>query len=234
MAEYGTTPRQLALVAVKNRGNGALNPRAHFRGGLTVEEVLGSRMIADPLTLYQCCARTDGAAALVLSDVAGERGPKVRSCVLLSGNVGGSSASRSWGIDLVTQTAATVWERSCVDPTDVDVFEVHDAFSIGELVSYESLGLCGQGEGGLVIERGETGLGGAHPVNPSGGLLARGHPVSATGAAMLAEITMQLTGTAGAHQVPDPRLAVAETMGGGTSGISGNACVMTLLERDES
>jgi acetyl-CoA C-acetyltransferase len=231
MSEHGTTPRQLALVAVKNHGNGALNPQAHHRETLTVEEVLGSRMIADPLTLYQCCARTDGAAAVVLSGVAGDRGPKVRSCVLLSGTVGGSSTSKSWGVDLVSRTATTVWEQSSVAPSEVDVFEVHDAFTIGELVSYEALGLCGEGESGPMVERNETELGGGHPVNPSGGLLARGHPVAATGVAMLAEITLQLMDSAGPHQVPSPRLGVAETMGGGTSGISGNACVITLLER---
>jgi acetyl-CoA acetyltransferase len=232
MADHGTTVEQLARVSVKNHDHGALNPKAHFRTPLTVDEVLGSRMIADPLTLHQCCPRTDGAAALIMSGVSGDTGPRVRSCAFSSGSVGGDAQAAGWGVDLMTRTANRVWEASGVAPGDVDVFEVHDAFSIGELVAYEAIGLCGLGEGGQLIDGGSTRLGGKNVVNPSGGLLSRGHPVSATGAAMLAEITLQLTRRAGAHQVPGARLGVAETMGGGTSGISGNACSVTLLEAD--
>jgi acetyl-CoA acetyltransferase len=230
MADYGTTPEQMALVSVKNHDHGALNPRAHYRMPVTVAEVLASRMVADPLTLYQCCPRTDGAAAVVISGVPGETGPRVRACAFSSGDVDGAADANGWGIDLLTRTAQAIWDASGVTPSDVNVFEVHDAFTIGELASYEALGLCGLGESGRLIEGGTTRLGGAQVVNPSGGLLARGHPVSATGAAMLAEITLQLTNRAGAHQVPGARLGLAETMGGGTSGISGNACSITLLE----
>ncbi len=230
MADHGTTVEQMARVSVKNHDHGALNPKAHLRTPHTVDEVLGSRMIADPLTLYQCCPRTDGAAALIVSGVPDDTGPRVRGCAFSSGSVDGNADAASWGIDLMMRTANQVWGESSVAPGDVDVYEVHDAFSIGELVSYEAIGLCDPGQGGELIDSGSTRLGGKNVVNPSGGLLSRGHPVSATGAAMLAEITLQLTGRAGAHQVPGARLGVAETMGGGTSGISGNACSVTLLE----
>lgn len=229
MAEHGTTPEQLALVSVKNHEHGLLNPKAQYRSALSVEDVLSSRVIADPLTLYQCCPRTDGAAALVLSNRPDARGPDVRACVLRTGAVAGAADEGSWGADIVAAAAAEAWERCGVSPLDVDVFEVHDAFTIGELVSYESLGLCKPGDaGGLVADR-VTWLGGRNVVNASGGLLSRGHPVSATGAAMLVEITKQLRGRAGDYQVAGARLGVAETMGGGTAGMSGNACTITVL-----
>jgi acetyl-CoA C-acetyltransferase len=150
--------------------------------------------------------------------------------VLRAGEVIGSADEGSWGVDLVAAAADEAWQRSSVAPSDVDVFEVHDAFTIGELISYESLGLCAAGDGGRLVEERDTWLGGHHVVNAGGGLLSRGHPVSATGAAMLVEIARQLMGRAGAYQVAGARLGVAETMGGGTSGISGNACTVTVLE----
>jgi acetyl-CoA C-acetyltransferase len=230
MEDHGTTLEQLALVSVKNHEHGLLNPKAQYHLRLTVDEVLNSRLIADPLTLYHCCPRTDGAAAVVLTTRPGAAGPRVRSCVLGAGSVAGSADERGWGVDLVADTAGRAYARAAVDPADVDVFEVHDAFTIGEVLSYEGLGLCPVGEGGRLIQDRVTWLGGRHVVNPSGGLIARGHPVTATGVAMIAEIAKQLAGGAGAYQVEGARLGVAETMGGGTAGISGNACTVTVLE----
>lgn len=230
MEEHGTTLEQLALVSVKNHEHGLLNPKAQYHMRLTVDQVLDSRLIADPLTLYHCCPRTDGAAAVVLTTRGDAAGPRVRACALGAGGVAGSADEQGWGVDLVADTAQRAYARAGVDPTDVDVFEVHDAFTIGEVLSYEGLGLCPPGEGGRLIEDRVTWLGGRHVVNPSGGLIARGHPVTATGVAMIAEIAKQLSGRAGAYQVEGARLGVAETMGGGTAGISGNACTVTVLE----
>ena len=233
---YGVTPEQMARVAVKNRRHALGNPRAQHAGELTVEEVLGSRLISDPLTLLQCCDISDAAAAAVLgparrpgttgsaSDVA------VRATALASGRRWDHTCELVWGWQLVSDTARVAFEQAGVGPGDVDVFEVHDAFTIGEIVTTEALGLCELGGGGSLVESGHTTLGGAQPVNPSGGLLARGHPLGATGLGQVAEIVWQLRGTAEGRQVDGARLGVVETMGGGTAGIDGNACVVAVLE----
>ncbi len=233
---HGVTPRQMALVAVKNRRHALGNPRAQHAGEFTVEQILDSRPISDPLTLLQCCDISDAAAAAVLGPArpvgAGGRDSDVavRSSALASGRAWDHTCDLVWGWQLIADTAGAAFEQAGIASTDADVFEVHDAFTIGELVTTEALGLCELGAGGALVESGHTSLGGAQPVNPSGGLLARGHPLGATGLGQIAEIVWQLRGTAGDRQVDRARIGVVETMGGGTAGIDGNACVVAVLE----
>ncbi|MCY4192808.1 MAG: thiolase family protein [bacterium] len=233
--EFGVTPEQMAAVAVKNRRHALGNPRAQHRKSVTVEQVLASRMVADPITLFQCCSIADAAAAAVVGPRGGSRAPDqevaVRSSVLRSGRLWDHRAEKVWGWDIVADTAAEAYEAAGVGVEDIDVFEVHDAFTIGEIITTEALGMCGLGAGGRLAESGHTALGGPQPVNPSGGLLSRGHPLGATGLAQIAEIVWQLRGAAGERQVPNARLGAVETMGGATAGIDGNACVVTVLEQ---
>jgi acetyl-CoA C-acetyltransferase len=226
------TPAQLAAVSVKNHAHALHNPRAQYAGHHTVEEVLGSRMIADPLTLLQCCPTSDGAAAAVLAPASGgSREVGVRAVALRSGAPWNHRSPHVWGHDVVRDTAAEAFAAAGLDAvSDLDVAEVHDAFTIGEIVTTEALGLVAPGEGGKAAESGVTALGGIRPVNPSGGLLSRGHPLGATGLAQLAEIVWQLRGEAGRRQVDGARLGLVETMGGGVSVLDGNACVVAVLE----
>ena len=229
LAEYGATVEQLAQVAVKNKGHGTLNPRAHLGvKAPTLDEVLSSKMIAEPLTLLQCCPTTDGAAAAVIGPSrAGD--VQVLSSTLVSGKPWDHTSTEVWGAAPVARAAGQAFAAAGVTPADVDVLEVHDAFTIGEVVTVEALGLCGPGEGIELACSGHTALGGKQPVNPSGGLLSRGHPLGATGLAQLAEVVWQLQGTAGDRQVPDARLGLVETLGGAASGMDGNAAVVSLL-----
>ncbi|WP_419928604.1 thiolase family protein [Candidatus Poriferisocius sp.] len=233
--EFGVTDEQMAAVAVKNRRHAVSNSRAQHRKTVSVQQVLGSRMVADPITLFQCCSIADAAAAAVIGPLGGSQDPTqevaIRSSALRSGGLWDHTTDKVWGWDIVADTAAQAYESAGVGPDDVDVFEVHDAFTIGEIITTEALGLCGLGEGGRLVKSGHTALGGAQPVNPSGGLLSRGHPLGATGLAQIAEIVWQLRGMAAERQVPDARLGAVETMGGGTAGIDGNACVVTVLEQ---
>jgi len=231
-ALYGLTDEDLARVSVKNHGHAVHNDRAQHRTPHTVDEVLASRMIADPLTLLQCCPIADGAAAAVLSAPKGSADEiVVRSSVLKSGGLWDYRSEHVWGFELVSATARAAYEAAGIGPTDVDVVECHDAFTIGEIVTTEALGLAHEGEGALLLRTGHTTVGGPQPVNPSGGLLSRGHPLGATGLAQVAEIVWQLRGDAGVRQVDDARIGLVETMGGGVAGIDGNACVVALLER---
>ncbi len=230
---HGVTPEQMALVAVKNRRHALGNPRAQHAGEFTVEQILDSRPISDPLTLLQCCDISDAAAAAVLGP-AGRAGRDpdvaVRASALASGQAWDHTSDLVWGWQLVSDTASAAFEDAGIGPGDIDVLEVHDAFTIGEIVTTEALGLCELGGGGALVSSGRTSLGGAQPVNPSGGLLARGHPLGATGLGQIAEIVWQLRGAAEGRQVEGARIGVVETMGGGTAGIDGNACVVAVLE----
>lgn len=231
------TEEQLAAVSVKNHAHALHNPRAQYSGRYTVAEVLDSRMISDPLTVLQCCPTSDGAAAAVLgpatgigTDVTGT-GVTVRGIALRSGAPWDHRSPHVWGHDIVRDTAADAIEAAGLDSVaDVDVAEVHDAFTIGEVVTTEALGIVGPGEGGRAAADGTTALGGALPVNPSGGLLSRGHPLGATGLAQIAEIVWQLRGHANGRQVDGARLGLVETMGGGVSVLDGNACAVAVLE----
>ena len=227
---HDVTPEQMALVAVKNRRHALANPRAQHAGEFTVEEILGSRPISDPLTLLQCCDISDAAAAAVLGPTRGADDVAVRASALASGRAWDHTTDLVWGWQLVADVAAAAYEQAATGPGDIDVLEVHDAFTIGEIVTTEALGLCDLGGGGALVTSGRTSLGGAQPVNPSGGLLARGHPLGATGLGQIAEIVWQLRGMAEGRQVDGARIGVVETMGGGTAGIDGNACVVAVLE----
>ena len=235
MAEYGTTAEQLALVAVKNRRHAAGNPRAQFRSPITVESVLASRPICTPLTLLQCCAPSDGASALLLATEARARQllPAGRPVVRMAGSAmrsGVFADQPDMGPPVTTRTARLAYERAGLGPGDVDVCEVHDAFTIGELLHYEGLGFCEVGEAGRYVERGKSAIGGGGVVvNPSGGLLSRGHPLGATGAAQLAEIVWQLRGEAGDRQVEGARVGVVHTMGGTVYELESNVCVVHVL-----
>lgn len=229
--EGRVTLDQLAAVSVKNHAHAKHNDKAQYGGDYSIAEVLASKPIADPLTLLQCSPISDGAAAAIVGGPRGVAGDvRVRASVHQTGGLWDHRSPNVWGYQLVRDTAQRLYQTSGVNPEDIDVCEMHDAFTIGELVTTEALGLTGEGEAGPAALAGRTGLGGSLPINPSGGLLSRGHPLGATGVAQIAEITWQLRGQAGARQVPGPRLGLVETMGGGVSGTDGNACVLVLLE----
>jgi len=218
MAEYGTTAEQLAQVSVKNHRHGALNPYSQHQREMTLDEVMNSRMIADPLTLFQCAPTGDGVAALVLC--AKETAEKYtrRPLVKLAG---GALCSQVYvpddptGIDAFSVKAAGLaYEMAGCGPEDLDVIELHDCFSIAEICHYENLGLCARGEGGRLIEEGATDVGGRIPVNTSGGLLSRGDPTGATGLAQVVEIVWQLRGEADKRQVPDAKVGLAHNLTG--------------------
>jgi acetyl-CoA acetyltransferase len=231
MAEYGTTREELAWIASKNRTNGASNPLAMFRKACSVDEVLSSREIADPLTLLQCCAPASGAAALVLAS--GKAARRLgRAHVRIRSSGLSSRMNRGISEDLTifqatARAAQSAYTYAGLGPEDIDVIELHDAFSVGEMLHYEGLALCGRGESRKLIAEKATALTGRLPVNPSGGLLARGHPVGATGVVQVVELTRQLRGQAGALQVNKPRVALAQCQGG--TGAGAGAAVVSII-----
>lgn len=234
MDQYGLTVEQLAQVSVKNHRAGALNPNAHYQKEVTLEEVLTSRPIAEPLTLLQCCPTTDGAAALVLAggDVARQLGARVRiaASFITSGRyTNPAEGDLGQDEDLATRAGAAAYELAGLGPEDIDVAEMHDAFTVGEILATESLGLCARGEGGRLVEEGVTGLGGRLPVNPSGGRLSLGHPLGATGVVQVVELARQLQGRSGPRQVEGAKVALAHVQGGSTPGIGTGACAVHIL-----
>ena len=217
MEEFGTTREQMAMVAVKNRKYGARNPEAQLTQALTVEEVLTDRMICDPLTLPQCCPRGDGAAAVVLvaAKIARKYAPipiTVAASVQVSGSYSDTASYTSFDTDV--RAAAAAYRMAGLGPEDIDLAEVHDCFSIAEIVHYEDLGFCCKGEGGRFIEEGDSGIGGKIPVNTSGGLLSKGHVIGATGISQIIELVRQLRGQAGRRQVEGARVALQHNGGG--------------------
>ena len=235
MNDFGATVEDLASVAVKARRHGSLNPDAQICTETTVEEVLGSRRIADPLTLLQCCPTGDGAAALVLCPT--DRAPKHNSKpikVLGSHLASGKyiPGFRDMTIPEITvRCSRELYEETGVGPEDLDVVECHDAFTIAELLYYEALGLCERGDAPKLLHDGTTSLGGRVPVNPSGGLLSKGHPVGASGAAQMVEIVRQLQGRCGQRQVADAKIGLTHVTGGGTYGFDHGACAIHLFGR---
>ena len=229
--QYGATAEQIADVAVKNKANGLLNPRAQLKSEApSIEQVLASRKIADPLTFLQCCPVSDGAGALVIGRAKGRAGEvRVLASAMASGRLWDHRSTDFWGEGPVRRAANAAYAQAGVSAKEVDVLEVHDSFTIGEILTLEALGVCKPGEGAALAPSGHTRRGGRQPVNPSGGLLSRGHPLGATGTAQLAEIVWQLRGKAGERQVPNAGLGLVETMGGGAAGMEGNAAVVTLL-----
>jgi acetyl-CoA C-acetyltransferase/acetyl-CoA acyltransferase len=222
MHEHGTTQEQLAEVAVKNQHHGSLNPRAHFGEDATVDDVLESPIIADPFHLMDCCPFSDGASAVVvtspdLADSYDGEGVAVTGLGHATDIVPIADKQGLTATQAARDAAADAYEQADVAPDDVDFAEVHDCFTGAEVLAIEALGLVEPGEGGSAAENGVTALGGAIPVNPSGGLKAKGHPIGATGTAQIVELTEQLRGEAGRRQVEDPETGIAHNLGGDTA-----------------
>ena len=229
--ERDAQPADLAEIAVKNRRNGALNEYAQQRTEVTAEEVLASRMIADPLTLLQCCpSQVDGAAAVVLSTRPGKgRKPvKVLSSVVVSG-LREEADDDILDAEITARAARLAYEQAGVGPKAVNVVELHDAFTVAELLYYEALQLAPRGDAVALLKSGATQLGGRVPVNPSGGLLAKGHPLGATGVAQMVEIMWHLQGRAGARQVEGARIGLTQCTGGGIAGVDHAASSVHVL-----
>jgi len=232
MHEFGTTREQLLAVAIKNHHYGAMNPNALFRKEITMEKALASEPVASPFCVYDCCANADGAACVILADEesAAEHGDRV---VWLDG-VGCATASMSVlrrpnlvGLPSAQEAARQAYEMAGVGAADVDVAEVHDCFTIAEIMAYEDLGFCAKGEGGPFVEEKRSYIGGDVAVNVDGGLKAKGHPIGATGVSMACEIVTQLRGDAGDRQVPDAAVGLTHNVGG-----IGQYTFVNLFRRD--
>lgn len=237
MALHDLSKEDLADIVVKNRGLGAMNPIAHFQQAVTREEVLGSRLVAEPLTLFQCCPSVDGAAAALvgtqhIAELVGKPLVKVFASALGAGKYVKANEGKSPDDELVRTTGIRAYEMAGCGPADIQVAEVHDAFSIGEVLAYDNLGFCPPGEAAKLIRDRVTWLGGKLPVNPSGGLLSRGHPLGATGMAQIVEITQQLREEAGSRQVtPRPKLGLAQCTGGAIPVVGTASCCVHILGR---
>ncbi len=231
MHRYGTTARQFAAIAAKNSYHGSLNPRAQFREVLSVDDVLAAPMIAEPLTRPMCSPIGDGAAAVIVVSERKARALGVRSPVRVAASVLHSGWDHGPDEEGTVEVCAReAYEDAGIGPKDLDVIECHDASAPAELMAYESLGLCAKGDGGKLIDSGATKLGGAIPVNTSGGLLRKGHPVGATGIAQIVELTEQLQGRCDKRQVDNAKVALAHN-GGGAIGLDAAAMCVTILTR---
>jgi acetyl-CoA acetyltransferase len=232
MRESGVTKEHLARVVVKNRANGADNPNAMFQKATTADDVLASRVVCEPLHLHMLCSPNEGAAAVVLRRATpGDQGVRIAAAALrshLPGSVLGEATPMS-GIDDTgitppsTLAADAAYAEAGVGPDELDVVECQDTDAARELLGYEELRLCERGGSAALLERGETERGGRRPVNPSGGLLAKGEPLGASALGQVVELTQQLRGTAGPRQVEGARVALAHTVGRGA-----NAAVVIL------
>jgi acetyl-CoA acetyltransferase len=232
MREFGSTPDELAIIAAKNHYHSSLNPNAQYNFTLTPEQVLADRMVSWPLTRAMCAPIGDGAASAILCSAAFVRRLGLGSqAVLIRASIPGSGSERRdpGALDIAARLAAQAYERANLGPADVDTAEVHDATAFGELHQCETLGFCPEGEGGLFAASGATRLGGRLPVNPSGGLESRGHPVAASGLAQIHELVTQLRGAAGPRQVAGARIGLAEN-GGGSLGPEEAAMCIHILE----
>ncbi len=227
MRKYGTTQAQFAKVAVKNHRHSTRNPLSQYQTEVALDDVLAARVVAYPNTLYMCCPTGDGAAAAIL--VSPEKARQLGATVKVLASV---LTSDPWSdrdltfpdINTLTRDAAKrAYERAGVGPEDLDLVELHDCFATAELLHYENLGLCGDGEAGRMIDEDETTHGGRIPVNVSGGLLSKGHPLGATGVANIFEVVQHLRGRAGDRQVPDAKVGLAHVIG------LGSACTINIL-----
>lgn len=218
MYEYGTTEEQLAQVSVKNHSNGDLNPRAHFGQQITVDDVLDSPLIADPFHLFDCCPFSDGASAVVLAS--SEAADSFNEPVDVTGIGHASDVIPLADKSSLTETksarvaAAQAYDQSGITPADIDFCEVHDCFTGAEILAIEALDLFPDGEAGPATAEGKTALDGEIPINPSGGLKAKGHPIGATGTAMVVELTEQIRHNCGKRQVKDAEVGLAHNLGG--------------------
>lgn len=236
MAQYGTTIEQLAMVSVKNHKNGCLNPRAQYRKAVSLEEVLISPMIVEPLTLLSCCPISDGGAAAILvskewARKAPQKPVQVMASILTSGSY--KKQKDITTIEATVRAAKEAYEMAGIGPEDVDLAEVHDCFTPAELVHYEDLGFCPKGEGGLFIQHGHSEIGGKVSVNPSGGLLTKGHPLGATGIAQICEVVWHLREQAGQRQVPGARVGLTHCAGGFQESLElaeVSACTVNILK----
>lgn len=230
MHEHGTTRRQLSLVAAKNHDNGMKNPNAQFRMKVTPQEVEESVMVADPLRVLDCSPVTDGSAALVLcplnmaKKISGNPGVKVLGIGHATDTIALHSRESLTSLRAVKEAGAAAYKAAGVKPSDIDLAEVHDCFTIAEIMVTEALGFAKPGEGGKLVESKATSFGGRIPVNVSGGLKSKGHPVGATGVAQLVELTEQLCRRAGPRQVKNARIGLAQNMGG-----TGGSSIVTIL-----
>lgn len=231
MGRFGTTQRQLAAVAAKNHMHSTFNPLSQYQHGMTIEEVLEARPIAWPLTLPMCAPISDGAAAVILvreealARFDRKRAIRIAASVLASGADRGADDLEN---HVCRIAASKAYEMAGVGPADMSVAEVHDATAFGEIIQSENLGFCELGQGGWIAEKGETSLGGRIPINPSGGLESKGHPIGATGLGQIYELVLQLRGEAGKRQVENARFAIAEN-GGGFHGWEEAAACITIL-----
>ncbi|HEV2119728.1 MAG TPA: thiolase domain-containing protein [Candidatus Bathyarchaeia archaeon] len=230
MAKYGTTEEQMALVTVKNRKYGSKNPNAMFQKPVTAEEVLKSRPVSTPLKLFDCCANADGAACLIIANA--EKARKLTDRPVWVAGLGLASSPMSLAgrkgpmtsFEVTKNAAKAAYQMARIGPRDIDVAEVHDSFSITEILNYEDLGFAKPGTGGRLLQKEETELGGRIPVNIDGGLISKGHPVGATGASQLFALTKHLRGEAGSTQVDGAKIGLAQNIGG-----IGMYCSVTIL-----
>jgi acetyl-CoA C-acetyltransferase len=232
MHEFGTTRQQLVEVAVKNHHYGALNPMALFRKEITEEKAAASEAVADPFRVYDCCANADGAACVILASE--ERAREMAAAPVWLAGMGCASASMSvlrrphlTGLPSAERAAAEAYAMAGVTAQDIRVADVHDCFTIAEIMAYEDLGFCPRGEGGRFIEERRSYVGGTVPVNVDGGLKAKGHPIGATGVSMTYEVVKQLRGEAGERQVPDADVGLTHNVGG-----IGQYCFVQVLTRE--
>jgi benzoylsuccinyl-CoA thiolase BbsB subunit/naphthyl-2-oxomethyl-succinyl-CoA thiolase subunit len=238
MYETGATIEDLALISQKNRRHATHNPHASFKGEYSIEEIINSRMVAYPLTLHQCCGVVDGAGAVVvcsgdmIKKLGIQKPVKIRGSVVTSGPYHNQPRDIT-GDDITEMTSAMLYEESGIGPKEVDILELHDAFTIAELLYYECMQLCEKGEGLKFLRDGRATYGGQCVVSPRGGMLAYGHPIGASGAAQIAANVKQLRGECNGYQVePIPRVAMSHVTGGGLSGTEHAACTMHMITRD--
>ncbi|HUE40077.1 MAG TPA: lipid-transfer protein [Candidatus Binatia bacterium] len=233
MEKYGTKKATFAKIAVKNHRHSVSNPRSQYREACTIDEVFASRMIYDPLTILQCCPTSDGAAAaVVVSEQYLKKHPHSQAVEIVGMQMTtdkmddfARGAIGMVGMGMTERAAKSVYEQAGLGPRDVQVIELHDCFSTNELITYEGLGLCKEGEGEKLVEDETTSYGGTWVVNPSGGLLSKGHPLGATGLAQCAELNWQLRGQAEKRQVEGARVALQHNLG------LGGACVVTMYRK---
>ncbi len=231
IATYGSTQRQIAAVAAKDHGHSVHNPLSQYRKAMSIDEVLAAPTVAWPLTNPMCAPISDGAsAAIVCSADWAKRFPDARAVRVLAAEsqTGSERAPDDYANHVTRIVGARAYEKAGVGPADIDIAEVHDASSIGEMIQTEALGLCAPGEAGIAAERGETALGGRIPVNVSGGLVSKGHPLGATGLGQVFELVTHLRGDAGARQVEGARIAIAENSGG-FYGVEDGMSAVTIL-----
>ena len=231
MQTYGSTQQQLAVIAAKNHLHGSLNPLAQYQQPMTADEVLADFPVTYPLTRAMCAPVGDGAAAAIVCSKAYLKQLRASRAVKIRASVMGSGAERDFdGIDIGERLAQAAYAQAGVGPTDISLAELHDATAYGELHQVEAMGFCPVGQGGVYAESGATTLGGKQPVNTSGGLECRGHPIGASGLAQIVELCVQLRGEAGKRQVDGARLGLAEN-GGGNIGIEEASMCIHILEK---